>query len=198
MSTNFYLEGVWQQYVNTSVQFTLLARNESGQLINTDAKLNAELRGPETYIAQILQEGTGTYTIVFDHPQVEGDFQLHVFVNNHEMYQWLIQLRSKQSHPGGNLQFLIDGPGLGGGRAGVQAYVNIKVRNSRNEPIDVDVHHFVVYVGVGFQEGKAKVSHVAKGVYRADFVVAKPGVVPIDVRYSGNSVVRPPLMATFW
>jgi hypothetical protein len=198
MSTHFYLEGVWQQYVNTSVQFTLLARNEDGQLIDTTAFIEAELRGPETYKAVIQHESKGTYVIEFDHPQVEGDFQLHVFVNNHEMYQWRVQLRSKQSHPGGTIQFFIDGPGLAGGKTGQNVHINIKVGNSRGEPVDVDIHNFLVLVGSALQEEKAKVTHVQKGLYRADFAVFKPGVTPIDVRYAGNSVMRSPLMVSFW
>jgi len=184
--------------VNTSVQFTLLARTEDGQLIDTQAQIEAELRGPANYQAVIQHESKGTYVIEFDHPQVEGDFQLHVFVNSHEMYQWRVQLRSKQSHPGGTVQFFIDGPGLAGGKSGTPLHVNIKVRNSRGEPVDVDIHNFVVIVGSALQEEKAKVTHVQKGLYRADFTVFKQGITPIDVRYSGNSVTRTPLMVSFW
>jgi len=194
----FFLEGVWQQYVNTRVQFTLLAKQSNGQLTDTKANIEAFLRGPAEYEAAINHEDTGTYIIEFNQPNVEGDYQLHVYADKRELYQWLVQLRNKQSHPGGTIQFFIDGPGLGGGEAGKPVHININVRNTRGEPVDVDIHNFRVMVGANLREEKANVRHVQTGLYRAEFMVAKPGFVPIDVRYAGNSVMNPPLMVTFW
>jgi len=194
----FFLEGVWQQYVNTKVSFTLLCRTPNNQLTDTRANIEAWLRGPTDYEAIVNHEGTGTYIIEFDHPEMEGDYQLYVTADGKDLYQWLVQLRSKQSHPGGTVQFFIDGPGLGGGEAGKPVYININVRSTKGEAVDVDIHNFRVLVGSNLREEKANVRHVQCGLYRAEFVVAKPGFVPIDVRYAGNSIMNPPLMVTFW
>jgi len=199
MAQQYYLEGIWQQHVRTRVTFTLSVKDMDGHPEDSHFPITAVLEGPEYYEAEVSQiEGVaGQYLLEFTNPSIEGDYQLHVLANGREIYQWLVQLREKRAQPG-TVQFFIDGPGLGGGEAKKAVYININVRNLQGEPVDVDILNFTVLVGVNLKQQKAKVEHSSTGLYRAHFTVGAPGMTPIDVRYCGNSVMRPPLMVMFW
>jgi hypothetical protein len=170
----------------------------AGQLEDCQSPITAVLEGPEYLEARVRRAAQGEYAIEFVEPQYEGDYQMHVLVNGREMYQWLVQLREKRAQPGGTVQFFIDGPGLGGGEANKPVFININVRNLQGEPVDVEILNFTVLVGVSLKQFKAKVEHVQTGLYRAHFTVPAAGMTPIDVRYCGNSVMRPPIMVMFW
>lgn len=111
MGTRFFLEGLWQQYINTRVTFKLLAKDDFGNPKDTPAKITAVLRGPkewevEVWIlsgythsvqATVAREETGVYVLEFN-PDFEGDYQMFVMVNGHLLYQWLVQLRPQTAH----------------------------------------------------------------------------------------------------
>jgi len=198
MAQQYYLEGIWQQFVRTNVAFKFFVKNMAGQLEDSTWPITAVLEGPEYLEAKVRRAALGEYAIEFTDPQYEGDYQMHVLVNGREMYQWLVQLREKRSQPGGTVQFFIDGPGLGGGEANKPVFININVRNLQGEPVDVEILNFTVLVGVSLKQFKAKVEHASTGLYRAHFTVPSQGMTPIDVRYCGNSVMKPPIMVMFW
>lgn len=49
MGTRFFLEGLWQQFINTSVTFKLLAKDDFGNPKDTPAKITCTLKGPKQY-----------------------------------------------------------------------------------------------------------------------------------------------------
>jgi len=198
MAQQYYLEGLWQQFIRTNVAFKFFVKNMAGQLEDSHHPITAVLEGPEYLEAKVRRAALGEYIIEFLDPQYEGDYQMHVLVNGREMYQWLVQLREKRAQPGGTVQFFIDGPGLGGGEANKPVHININVRNLQGEPVDVEILNFTVFIGVSLKQFKAKVEHAQTGLYKAHFTVPAAGLTPIDVRYCGNSVMRPPIMVMFW
>eukprot|EP01126_Amoeba_proteus_P017472 TRINITY_DN1842_c0_g4_i15.p2 TRINITY_DN1842_c0_g4~~TRINITY_DN1842_c0_g4_i15.p2 ORF type:complete len:101 (-),score=11.58 TRINITY_DN1842_c0_g4_i15:34-336(-) len=98
MGTRFYLEGLWQQFVNTRVTFKLLCKDDCGLHKDTNATITAFLKGPRDYQAVLFRENLGVYVIEFTNPDCEGDYQMYVLVNGHILYQWLVQLRSQTAH----------------------------------------------------------------------------------------------------
>jgi hypothetical protein len=55
MGTRFFLEGLWQQYVDTRVTFKLLAKDDFGAPKDTpSAKITATLKGPKEWEVQSL------------------------------------------------------------------------------------------------------------------------------------------------
>jgi len=194
----YYLEGIWQQFVRTTVAFKFFVKNVAGDLEDSHWPITAVLEGPEYLEAEVSRKALGEYSIAFVNPQFEGDYQMHVLVNGREMYQWLVQLREQRAQPGGTVQFFIDGPALGGGEAAKPVFLNINVRSVQGAPVDVEISNFNVLVGPSLKQMKAKVERVQTGLYRAHFTVPAAGMTPIDVRYCGNSVMKPPLMVMFW
>eukprot|EP01127_Copromyxa_protea_P017368 TRINITY_DN5280_c0_g1_i1.p1 TRINITY_DN5280_c0_g1~~TRINITY_DN5280_c0_g1_i1.p1 ORF type:complete len:201 (-),score=38.39 TRINITY_DN5280_c0_g1_i1:32-634(-) len=193
MGTRFFLEGLWQQFINTRVTFKLLAKDDFGNPKDTPAsvKMIAVLRGPKEYHATVEKESTGVYALIFDKPDYEGDYQMSVMVNGHLLYQWLVQLRPQTAHSGAAVTFLVDGPGLGNGKVGVPTHLFIHARNGQKQPVDVPIYELQVLLGTSLNEKKARITKESIGEYKATWTLDRAGAYPVDVRYHGNSILVP-------
>jgi len=188
---NFELVGTSDHKVQTNVIFKIMVTKD-GKPFDCEMPVKGWLKGlRDTVDAKVTKPKVGEIQLCF-YPGVVGHYELHINIGSHALYKggdFIVKILDQFLKVPSELRFEITGNVLQGGITGIDADVQIEVKDIMGTLSDVTIQELEFRVGTGSNLQKIRPERISTGKYKAPLKASLPGMQTFDLWYEEKSVL---------